>query len=128
MAFPYPRTVSVVSERGQESTPVRLNYRPLVGCAVFFLLLLGGYAGLLWWNSQRGLTVAKVERWIKEEVPPGCDRQFVEAWFDRHGISHDWTDDTEGAKRDHKTLPQLAGLRSEELSGMVYGKISGPEV
>jgi hypothetical protein len=93
----------------------------------FALLALVGGGGWLWWSSQRGWTVAKLERLIQAELPQGCDRAAAEAWFDRHGIRYGWFEDTTGDMRGHQTMPQLAGLQSNELSGMMRGDIAGPE-
>jgi hypothetical protein len=101
--------------------------RPLMaGCLTFLLLTFIGCGGWMWWSSQRGWTVAKLERLIQLEVPRECDRATVEAWFDRHGIRQSWFEDTTGDMRGQQTMPQLAGLRSSDLSGMVRGDIVGP--
>jgi len=116
-----------VSESHQCDVTVRRSRRLLAGCLILLLVTLVSCGGWLWWCSQRGWTVAKLERLIEAEVPPDCGRKTVEAWFDQHGIRYTWFEDTTGAMRGHQTMPQLAGLRSEDLSGMLCGEISGPE-
>jgi hypothetical protein len=98
------------------------------GCATFLLVAVGGCMGWVWWASQRGLTVAKLERSIRAEVPPRCDRQVIDAWFDRHRFPHSWSEDTRVGGRGNQTMAELAGLRDEELSGVCYAVVEGPEV
>jgi hypothetical protein len=94
----------------------------------FWLLLLvvGAAAFLVWWD-QRGWTVARLERRIKSEVPPGCGRAEVETWLHRQGIRHSYWQDTTGDRRGEHTMPMLAGLDSKDLSGMVRGEIAHSE-
>jgi hypothetical protein len=68
-----------------------------------------------------------LEQLIEAEVPPGCDRQQAEAWFNKHGIMHSYFKDTIGDRSGQKTMPMLAGLSDKDLSGMVRGWIEGPE-
>jgi hypothetical protein len=93
------------------------------------LLLLGvlGCGGWLWWSSQRGWTVSKLERLIRAELPPLCDRAAAEAWFNRHGIAFAWFHDTTGDVSGKKTMVQIAKLRSSQLSGMLRGDIEGSQ-
>jgi hypothetical protein len=55
----------------------------LRACLALSLVAIGCW---LWGESQRGWTTAKLERLIRSELQPGCDRVDVEAWLDRHGI------------------------------------------
>ena len=82
----------------------------------------------MWWASQRGWTVAKVERSIHTEVAPDCDRRTVEAWFDRHGIRHYWFENASEGVQVLRTRTQSVGFRNEDVSGMLRGDIEGPEV
>ena len=70
--------------------------------------------------------MSKLEGLIRSEVPTGSDRLTIEKWFDQYGIQHQYFSDTRGAMDAGRTMPQLAGLKSEELSGMVSGLIKGP--
>jgi hypothetical protein len=90
----------------------------LVGC-----LLAGGG---VWWCCH-GWTEEMLERLIREEIPANSGREEVEAWFDRHGIPYTYFGKTTRDREGEKTMPQLAGLRDEDLSGMVRGEISGPD-
>jgi hypothetical protein len=89
------------------------------------LLLVLGSAGWLWWLSEQGWTVAKLERLIQAEVPPNAERKSVEAWFVRHSIRYNWWVDTTGDRRGHQTMPEIAGLSNRDLSGMLRGDIDG---
>ena len=93
----------------------------------FVLIGSVGLGVLAIWQSITAWSVGKLERSIRAEVPAGCDRPTVEAWFEKHRIAHSWSEDTTKAMSGHETMPQLAGLRSEELSGEVHGGIEGPE-
>ncbi len=97
----------------------------LVLCGLFVLLLVG--CGWLWWVSHRGWTVANVEQLINAELSPRSDRATAEAWFTRHDIQFDWFEDTTGDRRGDKTMPELVGLKNDELGGMLRGKINHPE-
>jgi hypothetical protein len=100
---------------------------PLTGCLALVVLAVLALATWVGLDSQRGWTVAKLERLIEAEVTPHCDRQQVEAWFDRHGIPHKYSVDTTGSRYGDQTMPMLAGLRDEDLGGMVGGGIEGPQ-
>jgi hypothetical protein len=71
--------------------------------------------------------VEKLERLIQEEVPPGCGRATSEMWFDRHAIRYSWIVDTTGDRYGNRTMPELVGLRCDDLGGMLRGEIYGPE-
>jgi hypothetical protein len=92
------------------------------------LITIGALVAIagLGWYSQRGWTSSKLERLIRQEVPDGCERSQVEAWFDRHGIKHQYSVVTAGPE-EGDTMPHLAGLKNEDLSGMVCGSILAPE-
>jgi hypothetical protein len=68
-----------------------------------------------------------LEELIAAEVPLGCNRQQAEAWFDQHGIEHDYCTDTTGDRAGDRTMPMLAGLRDQDLGGMVRGWIPPTE-
>jgi hypothetical protein len=102
---------------------------PLTGCLALVVLAVLAVTAWVWWDSQRGWTVAKLERLIAAEVPPHGDRQQVEAWFNRHGIEHWYIPDKSKpwpGPGSSITL-RLAGLRDEDVSALVAGKIEGPE-
>jgi hypothetical protein len=84
-----------------------------LGCLLLVLLACGTGAGWLWWTTQRGWTVAKVKQLIRQELPPGCGREQVEAWFDRHGIEYGYCEEVAGNK---------------ELSGTLEGEIEDANV
>jgi hypothetical protein len=95
--------------------------------ALLALVAVGAGLVALWrpWESTIHSTAARLERLIQEEVPPNCDRQQAEAWLDRHGIQHLYSEDTTGDRSGHDTMPSLAGLDHRTLSGMVRGDICG---
>ncbi len=96
--------------------------------AGFLLAAVGSCSGWLWWASHRGLTAEALERSIRAEVPPGCDRRVVAAWFDRHNFRHAWSEDTRVAGQGHQTVAELAGLWDEDLGGVSFAGVEGPEV
>lgn len=98
-----------------------------IGCLVFVLVAAIALGACIRRDSQRGWTKARLEDLIVAEVPGACDRTHVEAWFDKHGIEHLYFADTTGDQAGKNTMPMLAGLRDEDLSGMVRGRIDGPE-
>jgi hypothetical protein len=98
-----------------------------VGCLTLVLVAVAAAGTWVWRGSLRGWTVAKLEALIEAEVPRGCDRQHVEAWFKRHRIQHLYFAHTTGDRRGPYTMPMLAGLRDRDLSGMIRGTISWPE-
>jgi hypothetical protein len=91
------------------------------------LLALAGVGAWLWWDSQLDWTAAELERLIKKELSPDCDRQEVEAWFDRHGIPHTYNTDTNEDRYMGFTMPALAGLGDRSLSGLVRGVVHRPD-
>jgi hypothetical protein len=102
---------------------MRRRRRLLPGCLVLALAAIGGCGACVWWATQRGWTVAKLERSIRAEVPPSCDRRTAEAWFDKHHIQHWWSDETSLAR-----APQTpARFRDKDVGGMLEGVIEGPE-
>jgi len=98
-----------------------------VGCLSLLLLVAVALAVWVWQDSKRGWTVTKLESLLAVEIQVGCDRQHVEAWLDKHEIQHSYWADTTGDRSGHSTMPMLAGLRDEDLSGMVRGWIKGSE-
>lgn len=103
---------------------------PLVGCAILLALLIG-IGGWLWWvgerEAQRGWTKEMLENRIQQEIGPGSDRGQVERWFEKHRIEHWYAADTTQDRAGSQTMPEIAGLRDAELSGMVRGWIDGPD-
>lgn len=95
----------------------------VVGCLA---LLLGGAAWL--WCQQRGWTVAQLEHLVQEEVPPGSDRATVEACLARHRFRQTYIIDTSTDRHDDRTMPMRAGLRDQDLSGMICGSLRSDEV
>jgi len=113
-----------VSETKSERSGCRT---PVLGC--LFVVFLVAIAVSLWvrQDAQRGWTVARLEHLIEVEVPADCDREQAEVWFERHGIQHSYFTDTTGDRSGQRTMPMLANLRDEDLSGMVRGWIEWPE-
>lgn len=93
-----------------------------------YVLVLAAFgtplAGWLTYINCRGWTSSKLERLIQAEIPKGCDRQVVEAWFERHGIPHFFTDHPSGGgKVGKKTVIMLAGLDAKDISGTVMAHL-----
>lgn len=112
-----------MTESGTAASSKR--HRPWVPVLSLLVLIAGGSA--YWYISQRGWTVSKLERLIRTELTPGCDRQQLESWCDRHGIPRAYFTDTMADFLGGRTAPGSAGLRAEDLSGMVRGVIEGPQ-
>jgi hypothetical protein len=74
----------------------------------------------------RGLTPERLERLIQTELSTGCERQLVEGWLAKHSIPSAYFADTTGDRHGRMTMPMLAGLRDEDLSGMMRGLIGEP--
>jgi hypothetical protein len=99
------------------------------GCFALVLLAVLAVGTWIWLDWQRGWTVAKLERLIEAEVPPSCDRQQVEEWFERRGIQY-WHFPDKG-----KSLPRApsiymllaAGVRPKDVGGWMAGKIEGAQ-
>jgi hypothetical protein len=73
-------------------------------------------------DSVRGWTETRLESSIENEVPADADRALVEAWFDCHRIEHTFFERTANADMvGHDSIPTLAGLKDEDLGGMVRG-------
>lgn len=64
---------------------------------------------------------------IRREVPAAATQAQVEVWLDRYGIDHTYFEDTAGDLRGQKTMAEIAGLRNQDLSGMVRGQIQCPD-
>ena len=110
------------------ANPRRAGFRCVtVGCLTAALAVVAGVATWVWCDSRRGWRAETLERLIREEVPAGCARREAEGWFDRHGIRHSYFADTTGDQYGHDTMPTLAGLRAEDLGGMVRGTIDGSD-
>src|SRR5258708_6541869 len=69
----------------------------------------------IWWDSQRGWTVSRLERLVRAEVASDFKRADVEEWFDRHHIQHSYYSKTTGELYGQSTMPMLAGLRGEDI-------------
>lgn len=98
-----------------------------VGCVALVLVTVGILIAWIWREFQRGWTKEKLESLIAAEVPAGCNRAHVDAWFDKHRIQHQYMADTTGDQSGNSTMPMLAGLRDQALRGMERGLIEGPE-
>jgi len=57
--------------------------------------------------------------------PPGGRRW--RAWLNLRGIRHTYLTNTTGDRFGQQTAPMLAGLRDEDLGGMVRGLIECPD-
>ncbi len=87
-------------------------------------------AVLMWASAdgRRGWTAARLETLIRAEVPAAADRQYVEAWLDRHGLTPMYFADTAAADRyGDRTMPALEGLRDADLGGMLRASVEGRE-
>jgi hypothetical protein len=79
-------------------------------------------------ESQKGWTIAKIDRLINAGIPLGCDQQQMESWLDKLGIRHNYTTETWEYKTDSgSTMPTLAGLNPAKLDGMIVGRIEGKD-
>jgi hypothetical protein len=79
-------------------------------------------------ESQKGWTVAKIDRLINAQIPLGCDQQQIESWLDKLGIRHNYTTETwEYMTANGYTMPTLAGLNPATLDGMIVGRIEGKD-
>ena len=110
-----------------QENPMKRGFGLLLTALGFSALLAASLMGLwmMWDDSQVGRSVAALEQLIQAEVPPDCDPQQAGAWFERHGIDHDFFPDTTGDRAGSRTMPMLAGLRDEDLGGMARGCIDG---
>lgn len=118
MANAEERRQVIVAER---SGPLRFLARHPVLSVALLACCVG-----VWFYSQRGWTVAKLERLIQTELPLDCDRKTAEAWFKRHGIWHDSFAYAPRDMRGHSTMQQLAGLQSKYIEHTVRGEIDSP--
>jgi hypothetical protein len=78
----------------------------------------------LWRNLNDGWTAAKLERLIESEIPPGCSREQVEGWLDRHAIPHGYFGGTAKDAEFNAYLARQAGVDGANLSGVVQGDIA----
>lgn len=81
-------------------------------------------------DSQRGLSVSRLESLIQAEVPPNADRKSVEQWFDAHEIDHVYVPALvnmlgQGDMIGHKTIVEVAGFQNAGVAGYVRGMIEG---
>lgn len=91
---------------------------------VFLTVVAAGGCGP---RANSGEEVARqLEQAIQAEVPAAARRPEVETWLDGRGIKHDYFTDTTGDRSGNRTKPMLAGLRDEDLGGMVRGMIACP--
>ena len=93
------------------------------------LALLAPVALIIWVQieSRRGWSAERLEALIKAEVPAKAERQTVEAWFRLHDINYWYVAHTTGDGEGEQTVAMKAGLRDEDLSGMVRGEIEGDQ-
>ena len=98
------------------------------GCIGFALTVLALIAALIFYRLECGWTPKKVERMIKSALPPGSSRQQVEIWLKQQKIEYVYQEDVKGDRTDDKTMPEIAGLNSSELSGMIRGTIPDAHV
>lgn len=68
----------------------------------------------------------KLTRSIKAEVPPIATQQQAEAWLKARGFEPSYFVDTTGDRVGGQTMATRAGLRDEDLGGMVRGQITCP--
>ena len=106
-----------VGVSGQRSRRLRF------GCVTLGLFVLLCSGTWLTWRATRGWTSARVERQIQEEVPPGCGRSEVQAWFDRHGIVHGYFEGTAGTSSFNIDLGLRLDLHPDNVGGVEQGFI-----
>jgi hypothetical protein len=99
----------------------RPRSRTRIVCLSVGLLLLIGGASWLAWSLFHGWTSAKAERRIQAELPACCDRGQVQAWFERHGILHEYFEGTTGTSSFNVELALRLGLKLEDVSGVEQG-------
>src|SRR6476620_6392989 len=121
MRRPRPFRDGVILGMGSPITPeppaVSVKRRPFLrACLAFATCLIGG---CFYWNWDRGWTVSKLEGLIREEIPIGSDRHTVEAWFARHRLPCQWSPDPVVGGRGDKTFVEMAGLRTDDLGGVL---------
>jgi hypothetical protein len=86
------------------------------------LVLLASAGAWLWWNTQQGWTVARLERLIGAEVPVGSDLAQVEGWLNCHGIQNTYSI-LNAHDNDYADSARQAGLRKQNLSGVMKGDV-----
>jgi hypothetical protein len=91
------------------------------------MLMVGGCGLRLWLDPDRRWTEDRLERAIAKDLPPGSDRPTVEAWLDRRRLPHTWSDSVTTHWRGMRTMPELAGLRNSDLSGMLVGELQSDQ-
>jgi hypothetical protein len=101
--------------------PTRGLGRARLACLPLGLLLLIGGASWLGWDLFHGWTSAKAERLIQAELPTGCDRGQVQAWFERHDLPHEYFEGTTGTSGYNVELALRLGLKLDDVSGVEQG-------
>jgi hypothetical protein len=68
----------------------RISSRGLLRAGVICLLLITSGAGgyWLWHLAYGGMTVKKLDRLMREEVPIGSEREQAEVWFRKHSVQY----------------------------------------
>ena len=74
----------------------------------------------LLYENNRDWTVSKLQRRINLNLPLGCNRERIEAWLDQMGMDHGYDEAGKGPKG---TMAKLAGLKEEDVSGVVFGNL-----
>ncbi len=125
------------AESMPQSPPGRADWI-ITACIALIALIVGvGVLAVVAWicaiKSSNDGEIAKaaavkqkLDCLIASEVPKGSKRSEVQTWFDKHRVQHSYFADTTGDGQGNKTMPMVAGLRDEDLSGMERGWIDGP--
>ena len=65
---------------------------------------------------------------IRFALPPGSSREQVETWLQKQKIEFVFQQDVKADRINDKTIPEIAGLNSCELCGMIRGTIRDAHV
>jgi hypothetical protein len=95
------------------------------GCGCGLALLACGLVLPIYiaYASLRGWTPGNVERAVNEAIPLGSDRVTIEVFLDAKG----WTRSFGGPK-SAAFYAERASLNASNLSGVVFGEVSDPNV
>jgi hypothetical protein len=87
-------------------------------------------AGCVWYESEAGWTVGKVEKMVSTDLPVGATTADVEAWLYKQGLVGKYYRNAGGNPTDRdnelawsKASPEQAGLNRAEIKGMMWATI-----
>jgi hypothetical protein len=79
-------------------------------------------------RASSGDEVARrLDQAIRAEVPVGAPRSQAEAWLIGRGILHEYLAGAPGDRSGQKSMPELAGLRDEDVAGTLRAMIACPD-